>query len=184
MSKQTRRDFLYITTAIAGATALAGVSWPLIGHLRPEDSVQNNTIDVDLSPIQKGMAITVYWQGKPIIIRNRTAEEIAAMQNVTLTAFKDQDARNPNLQGKQLATDLARSGGNGYENWMIFINVCTHLGCITRPNNDRGGEWLCPCHGSRFDASGRVIQGPANHNLPIPPYQFIAHNLLRIGIHE
>lgn len=37
--------------------------------------------------------------------------------------------------------------------------VCTHLGCITRREPD--GSFACPCHGSRFDAVGRVTQGPA-----------------------
>ncbi|MDQ3920248.1 MAG: FAD-dependent oxidoreductase [Acidobacteriota bacterium] len=42
--------------------------------------------------------------------------------------------------------------------------TCTHMGCIVHWN---GAEksWDCPCHGSRFDFDGRVIQGPANEDL-------------------
>lgn len=46
--------------------------------------------------------------------------------------------------------------------WGIIDN-CTHLGC-TFPWNPNDNQFQCPCHGSRYDANGKVVRGPA----PLP----------------
>jgi cytochrome b6-f complex iron-sulfur subunit len=43
--------------------------------------------------------------------------------------------------------------------------VCTHLGCLTRWNDNRG-ETTCPCHGTKFSKSGSVLEGPTSKTLP------------------
>ena len=43
--------------------------------------------------------------------------------------------------------------------------TCTHLGCLTQYEKEQQ-RFLCPCHGSRYDAAGRVTNGPAPAPLP------------------
>ena len=43
--------------------------------------------------------------------------------------------------------------------------TCTHLGCLTQYERDQN-RIFCPCHGSRYDAEGRVTNGPAPKSLP------------------
>lgn len=41
---------------------------------------------------------------------------------------------------------------------------CPHLGCALRKNHDEN-TWDCPCHGSRFDADGELLDNPALHDI-------------------
>ena len=78
--------------------------------------------------------------------------------------------------------------------YAVMIGICTHLGCSPtyRPEiapADLGDDWLggffCPCHGSRFDLSGRVYKGvPAPVNLEIPPYKYEADGTIVIGVDQ
>ena len=70
---------------------------------------------------------------------------------------------------------------HGHEQWLVVVGICTHLGCIPLDKEGPYGGWKCPCHGSQYDALGRVRRGPAPANLPIPPYAFLNDTKIRIG---
>lgn len=53
---------------------------------------------------------------------------------------------------------------NTTEGVMAIYKVCTHLGCLYNWN-DQEGKFICPCHGSQFEADGDYIQGPAPRSL-------------------
>ena len=169
---ESRRDFLlYATTAIGVAGAATAV-WPFIHSLNPAaDTLALSTTEVDLAPVAEGQAITVTWRGKPVFVRHRTADEIAAAQ-------KDDSA---DLRDKQ--TDAQRAQK---PQWLILVGVCTHLGCIPlgqKPADPKGefGGWFCPCHGSQYDTSGRIRKGPAPLNLEVPSYTYLTDTTVRIG---
>lgn len=58
---------------------------------------------------------------------------------------------------------------NGWEAATNLLTIskkrCPHLGCALKWNKEEH-SWDCPCHGSRFDAEGIVLDNPANGNLP------------------
>ncbi len=152
--------------------------------MNPDASVLAlSTKEVDLSGLEVGQAIKVFWQGKPVFIRRRTPEEIRQSEETPLADLKDKQARNDNLTGKVDAEDKNRVENAGY---IVVVGVCTHLGCVplgTAQGEVRGdfGGWFCPCHGSHYDNSGRIRKGPAPENLPVPPYQFTSDTAIRIG---
>jgi ubiquinol-cytochrome c reductase iron-sulfur subunit len=178
----TRRDFLFVATGAAGAVAAGAAVWPLIDQMNPSaDVLALASVEVDISGVEPGTQIKVGWRGKPVFIRRRTADEIAAARAVDLSDLKDGLARNANMPGSSEASDANRTLSEDGE-WLVMIGVCTHFGCI--PIGDGAGEfggWFCPCHGSHYDTSGRIRKGPAPENLAIPQAVFLSDTVIKLG---
>lgn len=186
----TRRDFIHIFGIATAAAGAGAVLWPLVSQMNPDASVLAlSTKEVDLSSVPLGQAIKVMWQGKPVFIRHRTAEEISEAEATPMSALRDQVARNANLPAKDEATDADRvtaADGKARPEWLIVVGVCTHLGCIplgTSAGEARGdyNGWFCPCHGSHYDLAGRIRKGPAPQNLAVPPLEFVSDTVVKIG---
>lgn len=164
----TRRDFIYVASATMAVVGGAAAAWPLIDQMNPSaDTLALKEIEVDISSIAPGQQVTVEWQKKPVFIRRRTPEEIKEAQDVPLDELKDPQADSARVQKPE---------------WLIVVAICTHLGCI--PSKDMKGEfggWLCPCHGSQYDTSGRIRKGPAPQNLAVPTYKFLSDTKVQIG---
>ena len=181
-AEPTRRDFLYIATGMAGVVGAAGLAWPFIDQMRPDAStLAAASIEVDVSSLAEGGSLTVKWRGKPVFIRNRTAKEIEDAKNTPMSALKDPLARNANLAADAPASDLERTAGEGKENWIVMIGVCTHLGCVPLGESGEFGGWFCPCHGSTYDTAGRIRSGPAPENMHIPQFAFISDTVVKVG---
>jgi ubiquinol-cytochrome c reductase iron-sulfur subunit len=178
----TRRDFLYLTTGMAGVVGGVAVAWPFIDQMRPDAStLALASIEVDVSSLTPGMSLTAKWRGKPVFIRNRTDKEVEEAKAVQLADLKDPVARNANIASDAQATDLDRSAGEGKENWIVMIGSCTHLGCVPLGQAGDFGGWFCPCHGSHYDTAGRIRKGPAPENLPVPTFSFVSDTVIKIG---
>ena len=182
----TRRDVILVAASGFAAVGAAAALWPLLDQMSPDQSALSlATTDVDLSHIDVGQAITVMWRGKPIFIRRRAEDEIAAAKSVPVDDLPDPLARNANLPDDAPASDENRAGKDR-EPWLVMIGICTHLGCIPKgqavgDNKGEFGGWFCPCHGSQYDTAGRVRVGPAPQNMAIPPYAFLSDTKIKIG---
>ena len=163
----SRRDFLFLATGAVAAIGAAGVVWPLVDQMNPDAStLALASIEVDLAPIQEGQIVTVKWRGGPVFLRHRTAKEIQEAQDTPLNELKDPQTDAARVQKPQ---------------WLIVVGVCTHLGCVPLGHDGQYDGWKCPCHGSVYDTSGRIRQGPAPLNLAVPQYSFLTDTRVKIG---
>lgn len=169
---ESRCDFLLLATSFVGVAGVGLAAWPLIDSMNPAaDVLALASTGVDLGPVEVGQRITVTWRGKPVFIDHRTPEEIQQAKDAPLDAMPDPQPDSARVVKPE---------------WLIVVGICTHLGCI--PLGQKNGEvrgpfggWFCPCHGSAYDTSGRIRQGPAPKNLLVPPYEFVDDTTVKIG---
>ena len=172
LKETDRRDFLYIATGAVGTVGVAMAVWPFIDQMNPDASQKAmSSIEVDISPVEVGQAITVMWRGKPVFIRHRTEGEIKQAASVKISDLRDPQKDSDRVQKAE---------------WLIMVGICTHLGCVPKgqvPGDAKGdyNGWFCPCHGSHYDTSGRIRKGPAPRNLNVPAYKFLEANIIKIG---
>lgn len=165
-----RRDFIHIAAGAAAVGAGAMIAWPLINQMNPAaDTLALASIEFDLTKVQEGQQVVIKWQGKPVFVRYRTPAEL---QRVIA------DDHAPDL--KQPQTDAERTKP-GHEPYLVVIGSCTHLGCVPTFGAGDYGGWFCPCHGSHYDASGRIRKGPAPLNLVVPDYEYTSDTRVKIG---
>jgi ubiquinol-cytochrome c reductase iron-sulfur subunit len=189
---ESRRKFLLGATSVVGSAGVIGAAVPFVASWQPSAKAKaaGAPVRVNISKLEYGARLVVEWRGKPVYIVRRTPESIASINAIKEGILKDPEsmaASQPEYVGGTARTIVGR------EEYLILVGLCTHLGCapIFRPDvgaADLGGSsWLggffCPCHGSKFDLSGRVFAGvPAPTNLEIPPHNFETENIVVIGI--
>ncbi|CAF3390995.1 unnamed protein product [Rotaria socialis] len=123
-------------------------------------------VEISLAAVPVGKNAVFEWRNKPIFVRHRTPQEIAREEGVNVTQLRDPQDDSARVQKPE---------------WLIVIGICTHLGCIPIANAGDFGGYYCPCHGSHYDASGRIRKGPAPLNLEVPQYVFKDENTVVIG---
>jgi len=187
----SRRLLLLGSTAAVGAVGAGFVAVPFLASWNPSEKAKaaGAPAKVDISKLEPGGMLTAEWRGKPVFVVRRT-QEVLGMLDGLASRLKDPENGNK-AQQPTYADNLQRSRE---PELLVLLGVCTHLGCApkfyaeVKPepfDADWKGGFFCPCHGSRFDMSGRVFNGsPAGDNLLVPPYSLEGEDILVIGIDE
>ncbi|MBL6700764.1 MAG: ubiquinol-cytochrome c reductase iron-sulfur subunit [Gammaproteobacteria bacterium] len=188
-NSSNRRNFLTNLTKVMGGVGAVFAAIPFLSSMSPSEKTKmaGAPIEIDVSNIQPGAFKIVEWRGKPVWVVRRTPEMLEKIKN-DVGYLADPNSNEENQP--QYAQNKFRSVKPEY---LVLLGVCTHLGCspLYKPgqNKDLGLEWeggfFCPCHGSKFDLSGRVFKGmPAPTNLEVPPYYFASDTKLIVGADE
>ena len=180
-----------IASGCAGAVGAGFLAVPFVRSFEPSERARaaGAPVEVDISGIKPGEKLTVEWRGKPVWIVRRTAEQLAELPKL------DNELADPMSQRTAFATtpEFARNDWRSIKKeYLVVVGICSHLGCSpgdkftpgAQPSlpNDWQGGFLCPCHGSTFDMSGRVFKDkPAPDNLEVPPYMYLSDSRLLIG---
>ncbi|KAK7891659.1 hypothetical protein WMY93_023622 [Mugilogobius chulae] len=169
-SSESRRTFSYVltgATTVVGLYAAKTVVTQFVSSMSASaDVLALSKIEIKLSDIPEGKNMTFKWRGKPLFVRHRTEKEISTEAAVNLSELRDPE------HDKDRATN---------PRWVIVLGVCTHLGCVPIANAGDFGGYYCPCHGSHYDASGRIRKGPAPLNLEVPYYEFPDDDTVIVG---
>ena len=191
-----RRRLLIAATAGTGALGIAFAAVPFIASWNPSARALalGAPVTIDPSKIEPGQMVRVAWRGQPVYVVHRTDAVLRAIGGHD-ALLADPDSNDSQQPPYIKATGAVRARVPKY--W-VGLGVCTHLGCAPSaafaphrseqlPGVELGADWpggfYCPCHGSKYDISGRVFKHmPAPRNLTIPPYAYAPTGHLVIGV--
>ena len=182
---RNRRHFLTVATVVTGAAGIGFAAIPFLSSLKPSARAQalGAPVEVPIGSLQPGEMIRVLWRGKLVFVLRRTKPMLGRLADDP-ERLRDPDSAVVEQQ-PVYAVNEYRSIKPEY---LVIEGSCTHLGCApiedfdVRPAESWSGGFFCPCHGSKFDLSGRVFKGvPAPLNLRVPPYRFVRDDLILVG---
>jgi ubiquinol-cytochrome c reductase iron-sulfur subunit len=184
-----RRKFLTAATSAVGVAGVVGIAVPFVGSWNPSAKAKaaGAPVKADVSKLEPGQMVVVEWRGKPVYVVNRTDAQLAELPNL------DSQLKDPDSLISEQPAYIKGVDRSIKPNLLVIVGLCTHLGCAPKYRPEVGaadlggkdwqGGFFCPCHGSKFDLSGRVYSGvPASANLVVPPYTYEGDDVLVIGV--
>ena len=179
---KSRRRFLTAATSVVGAVGAGFVAWPFLSTWNPSARAESAgaPVEADISKLEPGQQLIVKWRGKPVWVVRRGDDAVATLTKI------ESELRDPNSD-ESLQPAYAKNQSRSIKpEYLVVVGICTHLGCSPTFRPEITADWMggffCPCHGSKFDYSGRVFAGvPAPTNLEIPPHRYVSDAVLLIG---
>jgi glycine/D-amino acid oxidase-like deaminating enzyme/nitrite reductase/ring-hydroxylating ferredoxin subunit len=150
-------EHIYIATGDSGM----GMTHGTIAGMLLTDLIQgrkNPWVEV-YDPSRKTLGSTVEYVKENLNVAKKYAEWLTGGDVKSLEQIPPGEGRVIRAGASKLAVYRDNAGA-----LHACSAVCTHLGCLVAWN-PLEKSWDCPCHGSRFDAEGRVLNGPAVRNL-------------------
>lgn len=189
-SSNSRRRFLTVATSAVGVAGAVGIAVPFVGSWNPSAKAKaaGAPVKADIGKLEPGQMVVVAWRGKPVYVVHRTESMLANLSKL------DEQLKDPESAISDQPAYISGITRSLRPELLVIEGLCTHLGCAPkfRPevgsgSAELGDNWLggffCPCHGSKFDLSGRVYSGvPASANLVVPPYSFESESVVVIGV--
>lgn len=186
-----RRRLLIGATSAVGAVGAVGAAVPFVASWNPSAKAKaaGAPAKADISKLEPGQQMIVEWRGKPVWIVRRGKEALDRLENIDPGRLSDPDSEVPQ-QPEYIPHTPPRAIKAEV---CVLVGICTHLGCsptyipevgaASGHGEDWDGGYYCPCHGSRFDLSGRVYKGsPAPTNLVIPPHKYDGDDIIIVGV--
>ena len=176
----TRRKLLLNIVSGFSVVGLIALIFPFLKGIVPTLKKKEGK-EIDVSALRDGEAKTVRWKGKNVLIVKRHPDSISKHSG-QLKRLIDPFSRNSSQP--EFARGHGRSDRDSY---LVVYSFCTLLSCelkrlqIETENGDVFAGFFCPCDGSRYDTSGRVIAGSAaKYNLSIPNYEHVTESRIRL----
>jgi ubiquinol-cytochrome c reductase iron-sulfur subunit len=190
MSEQvdySRRRLLTAATALTGAVGAVLVATPFLSSWKPSARAKamGAPVEIDVSKLEAGAMLKVEWRGKPVWILRRTPAMLKQLE------VAEPFLADPHSDGS-IQPAYAKNEARALKpEYLVMLGVCTHLGCSplskfevadVTVSADWPGGFYCPCHGSKYDLSGRVFKGaPAPSNMTVPPDTFVTDGKILVG---
>ena len=176
----TRRKLLLNIVSGFSIVGLIALIFPFLKGIVPTLKKKEGK-EIDVSALRDGEAKTVRWKGKNVLIVKRHPDSISKHSG-QLKRLIDPFSRNSSQP--EFARGHGRSDRDSY---LVVYSFCTLLSCelkrlqIETENGGVFAGFFCPCDGSRYDTSGRVIAGSAaKYNLSIPNYEHVTESRIRL----